>query len=369
MTRRTEFDIPKTTSIRGIRRSRWAAIGAAVAVTFGGGGLMAANAASDGGTSYHELSPVRVLDTRNGTGAPVGPLGAGQTLTLSLASAGVPVDAESVTFNLTVVDGTEGSFLTVYPAGEARSVTSSINWLDASAIANQVRAKLGTDRSVNIYNLKGTVNVIADLLGYSTPAGAGADGATGATGATGADGATGAIGAIGADGATGAIGADGLPGQNAPGIVTTHGTSGDTTNCTDPWANDDYTRTLQFVPQYDGTIQVNRYSSGTFTTIAGATSPQETDCSKKTQAGGVTGTFTGWDVINVTGGFFTPNATCADPCTTAAMLTAFFPNKFGAPTAAYSETYGYEFQYDAGVNGQLINRDGFRGGNFGAING
>ena len=112
-------------------------------------------------------------------------MGAGQTLTLSLASAGVPANAESATLNLTAVDGTEGSFLTIYPVGEPLTVTSSVNWSDANPVANQVRTRLGTGDAVHIYNLKGIVHVVADRVGYSTTAGVGSDGATGATGAAG----------------------------------------------------------------------------------------------------------------------------------------------------------------------------------------
>jgi hypothetical protein len=365
MTRRTELDLRKPTTIRGIRRSRWAAIGAAVAVTFGGSGLMVANAASDSGLAYHPLVPVRVLDTRNGTGAPAGALGAGQTLTLSFGSAGVPATAESVTFNLTVVDGTEGSFLTVYPVGEARPVTSSVNWSDANAVANQANAKLGTGGAVNIYNYAGTVNVVADLVGYFSLAGAGADGATGATGADSAIGPDGADGVIGPVGATGATGATGAAGQNAPGFVTTHVVGTDSSVCGNNWANIDYTRTLQFIPQTDGTIQVVRSYAGTFTTIAAVNGPAG-PCDRP-QTGGVTGTFTGYDVAIVKGGVFKPNATCAVSCTTAAMLAAFFP---GLPIATSAvAANAWEYQYDAGANGQWVNRSTARGGNFGTING
>jgi hypothetical protein len=225
MARHTDIDIRKTDAQRGIRRSRWAAIGAAIAVTFGGGGLFVASAAPGDGLAYHPLVPVRVIDTRDGTGVTAGALGAGQTMTVSFTSAGVPADAESVTINLTVVGGTQGSFLAVYPAGIDRPGNSSINWVEPNAVANQVRAMLGTGTAVNVYNENGTVHVIIDVLGYSVLENAGTPGATGATGAIGAtgvagvtgdDGATGASGAAGSQGAigtTGAIGAAGPAGS------------------------------------------------------------------------------------------------------------------------------------------------------------
>ncbi len=51
--------------------------------------------------------------------------------------------------------------------------------------------------------------------------------------------------------------------------MTTHVTGTDSGFCGNDWANLDYTRTLQFIPQDDGTIQVIRMYNGTFTTIAG----------------------------------------------------------------------------------------------------
>lgn len=128
-------------------------------------------------------------------------------------------------------------------------------------------------------------------------------------------------------------------------------------------------RTLQFIPQNDGTIQVVRSYNGTFTTIAGVPGPRPPACPGTLQTGGVTGTFTGYDVAVVTGGVFTPNATCADPCTTTAMLAAFFPNTPPALTATSVITDGWEYQYDSGANGHWVNRSAARGGNVGNING
>jgi hypothetical protein len=57
-------------------------------------------------------------------------------------------------------------------------------------------------------------------------------------------------------------------------VVATHVTGRDSSHCSpDFWANDDYTRTLQFIPQDNGTIQVVRTYKGTFTTIAGSSQP------------------------------------------------------------------------------------------------
>ena len=193
-------------------------------------------------------------------------------------------------------------------------------------------------------------------------------GPRGATGPQGATGATGAPGAAGAKGESGAAGSPGPAGLSVPGVVVTHATSADSSTCGGDWANDDFKRTLQFIPQDDGTIHVIRSYTGTFTTIAGVSQPQPVGgCPGPLQTGGVTGTLTGFDVMIVTGGVFTPNATCPDPCSTTAMLATFFPASGGA--AASQIIHAFEYQYDAGAQGQWVNRSASRGGNFGNITG
>ena len=149
----------------------------------------------------------------------------------------------------------------------------------------------------------------------------------------------------------------------------THVTGPDSSHCGGNWANDDYTRTLQFIPQDNGTIQVVRTYDGTFTTIAGAPQPNPAACPGTLQTGGVTGTFKGFDTLFVTGGVFTPNATCPDPCTTAAMLATFFPAGGGAVAGTGTVNEGWEYQYDAGANGPWVNRSPARGGDIGNITG
>jgi hypothetical protein len=196
----------------------------------------------------------------------------------------------------------------------------------------------------------------------------GRQGPPGPAGPAGAQGPQGAQGIHGAQGPKGDKGDKGDPGLSVPGVVVTHVTGLDSSHCGGDWANDDYTRTLQFIPQNDGTIQVVRFYKGTFTTIAGAPQPNPASCPGPQQTGGVTGTITGFDVVVVTGGVFTPNATCPDPCTTTAMLATFFPAGGGA-AASSTVNNGWEYQYDAGANGRWVNRSAPRGGDIGNITG
>ena len=205
----------------------------------------------------------------------------------------------------------------------------------------------------------------------------GLKGPRGPQGPAGAQGTAGAPGPAGPAGAKGDRGDPGSPGLSVPNVVVTHITSGrDFGHCGGQmgtqWANLSYTRTLQFIPQNDGSIQVVRSYNGTFTTVAGAPTPNPPTCPGPLQTGGVTGTFTGYDVVVVTGGVFHPEATCPDPCITSTMVATFFPAE-GGPAGASTINNGWEYQYRTAANGTWINRSPggppARGGDLGNING
>ena len=157
----------------GLNRSGWAAVGAAVAVSVGaGGGALIHAAVNSSSAVFHALSPVRVFDTRVGSGGvPSAPVGPDSTLDVVVAGVnGVPTDATAVVLNVTVVDGTAPSFLTVWPTGEPKPLASSLNWTGPAATPNGVTAPIGAGGKISFYNLTGTVHVLADVTGYYTAA-------------------------------------------------------------------------------------------------------------------------------------------------------------------------------------------------------
>ena len=83
--------------------------------------------------------------------------------------------------------------MTIYPTGDARPTASTVNWEGAGAVANNANVIVHPAHSVTIYNLKGTVNVVIDLLGYYAPSPAG--GSPGPAGPTGPAGPAGPAGA------------------------------------------------------------------------------------------------------------------------------------------------------------------------------
>jgi len=116
---------------------------------------------------FTPTSPVRVLDTRDGTGTggATSPVGPGKILTLNL-SGRVPSTATAVTLNVTGVTPTASTFVTVFPAGTTRPTASNINLTPGDIRANQVTVALGTGLTLSLYNHLGNTHLVADLAGY-----------------------------------------------------------------------------------------------------------------------------------------------------------------------------------------------------------
>ena len=128
------------------------------------------------------VTPIRVTDTRSGSGLPNAgkPLGSGGTLNVTVAGAaagtaaydGVPSDALAVVANVTAVDPTAAGFFTLYPSGTARPFVSNLNFVPGQTTANLVTIPVGANGDITIFNHAGTANALVDVYGYytSTPA-------------------------------------------------------------------------------------------------------------------------------------------------------------------------------------------------------
>ena len=161
-------------------RLSWKVIVAAVGVVavLGGGIAIAATGTPTSTEEFVGIQPVRVLDTRSGAGGPVGvpaagPIGPDTTINVKVGGAnGIPDDALSVAANITIdSDATLPSFLTVFPTGTARPLTSASNAEPGLVVANSAILKLGTGGQVSVYNQQGQVNVIIDITGYFVASG------------------------------------------------------------------------------------------------------------------------------------------------------------------------------------------------------
>lgn len=144
------------------------------------GAAVAATVAANEGT-YHPLPPIRIVDTRSGLGWG-GALAEGMTVYVRMTGVGgVPANGVSaVALNVTATEATTASYLTLFPSGVDRPNASSLNFRPYVNRANAVTVPVGENGMVNIYNFAGSVQVVADVVGYYTgadaPAGIGQGG-------------------------------------------------------------------------------------------------------------------------------------------------------------------------------------------------
>ena len=138
-------------------------------------------APGDTDTTYVPVEPCRLFDTRpgatptDGLKAPIAAGAAGvriQQVTGNVGRCvGIPADASAVQLNVTALNPSAQSFLTVYPADQtAVPSASNLNWVAGQApTPNSVTVTLSPDGKVKFFNAFGTVDVIADVAGYYTP--------------------------------------------------------------------------------------------------------------------------------------------------------------------------------------------------------
>ena len=154
-------------------RVRWAAIGAAVAITLGASGIGIARATSpDGAAAFVPITPCRLFDTRPDfqVGARSAALGPNDsydvTATGQTGDCDLPAGARGVVLNVTAVAATEPTFLTLWPAGEERPNASSLNPTPgAPPTPNAVTTNLNHNGAFSIYNLAGSAVGFMRVLG------------------------------------------------------------------------------------------------------------------------------------------------------------------------------------------------------------
>ncbi|NEA58520.1 PKD domain-containing protein [Streptomyces sp. SID13666] len=119
------------------------------------------------GDTYSPVGPVRVLDTREGTGAPKAPVARKGEVVLSVTgSNGVPSDAAAVLLNVATTDAKAAGYLTAYGHGYVRPGTSNSNWAPGQTVSNLILVPVHEGKVVLYNGSGGTVNFVADLVGY-----------------------------------------------------------------------------------------------------------------------------------------------------------------------------------------------------------
>ncbi len=118
-------------------------------------------------SSYHSLTPTRLLDTRTGNGAAAGALGQGSVISVQITGrATIPAEAGAVVLNVTSTESSIDSYVTVWPTGEGRPVASALNTDPGQDTPNLVVAKIGTGGQVSFFNNAGTGHLVADAVGW-----------------------------------------------------------------------------------------------------------------------------------------------------------------------------------------------------------
>ncbi|MER7706108.1 hypothetical protein ABTX81_24850 [Kitasatospora sp. NPDC097605] len=126
-----------------------------------------APAASKG--RFVPVSPSRILNTVLGVGAPAGRVGQGGVVSLQVAGAGgVPATgATAVVMNVTAVNPTRSSAISVYPSGQRVPDLPTVSFAAGQNVTNLVTVPLANGR-VDLRNAWGEVDLGVDVVGYYT---------------------------------------------------------------------------------------------------------------------------------------------------------------------------------------------------------
>jgi hypothetical protein len=125
-----------------------------------------------GSLQFVPVTPCRIVDTRNPTGAFGGPELAGsatRTFDVPKSSCGIPTAAVAYSLNVTVVPVASLGYLTIWPAGQTQPVVSTLN-SDGRVKANATITPAGTNGGVNVFASDAT-QFILDIDGYFVPQG------------------------------------------------------------------------------------------------------------------------------------------------------------------------------------------------------
>ncbi|GAA5006159.1 right-handed parallel beta-helix repeat-containing protein [Kitasatospora paranensis] len=122
-------------------------------------------------SGYLPITPFRLIDTRrNDTALPGGvSMSVCSCWRSSEISPPVPGGVSAMVLNITAVDATTDTYLTVWPSRQPRPTTSSLNVRAGKPVANLVTVPIGPSGTVEVFNQRGLVHVVVDVVGYYHP--------------------------------------------------------------------------------------------------------------------------------------------------------------------------------------------------------
>lgn len=126
------------------------------------------------GLAFYPIVPCRAVDTRSQSGktgsfgAPALAAGVPRSFNLPASGCGIPASAQAYALNITALPTRTLGYLTAYPTGEERSLSSILNSWDGQITAASVLVRSGTAGSVTLFAPEET-NIITDITGYFAP--------------------------------------------------------------------------------------------------------------------------------------------------------------------------------------------------------
>jgi len=118
-----------------------------------------------GGLSLHNLTPCRLLDTRNPAGSL--PFNGAKDLNVGAAACGAPAVAQSYVMNATVVSPGPLGFLTLWPQGSPQPLVSTLNAIDGAVTSNMAIVPTANG-SISIFSSQPT-HLVIDISGFFEP--------------------------------------------------------------------------------------------------------------------------------------------------------------------------------------------------------
>lgn len=131
-------------------------------------GYFTADPAAVGAATFTPVTPIRILDTVHGTGAPKARISAGSTLALQVAgTGGVPSGATAVALVFHGLNTSTDGYLQYFPDGAARPNASGLQIHPGMTIDGTDIVPVAADGKIDIL-AEATTDLVADVEGYFT---------------------------------------------------------------------------------------------------------------------------------------------------------------------------------------------------------
>lgn len=116
------------------------------------------------GLRFRPLNPTRITDTRPSQGG-AGPLGPNTTITVEAPGTVAQDDTYALALNVTGVTPTDSTHLIVWPSDLDQPLVSNLNPARGAIVSNAAITLVGPGNEINVFNSRGSINVVIDVVG------------------------------------------------------------------------------------------------------------------------------------------------------------------------------------------------------------